>query len=235
MDRLLQLLLDPIVHVWRAVSPSSWRALPTPSGEPVAHAPRPNADHLLLVGGGIAVGYGVLSHDLALGGRLARRLSALTGRGALVDILAGPDEEMSGAPALLGTVNLAGYDAMVATYGGSESARLLAPTRWRLQLTMMLDYVERTAPLHFHVFVVAVPLIAGIPGVWGRQTERRTVQFNEQSRLECENRSLASFVSMASVPIQVQEPMNRRTYDEWAAIIAPQLVEVLGELAVNPG
>jgi hypothetical protein len=235
VDRLLQILLDPIVLVWRALSPSSWRGLPTPSGEPVTRAGGPDPDRLLLVGGGIAVGYGVLTHDLGLAGRLAGRLRALTGRGAHVDILAGPNEEMSGAPALLGTVNLAGYDAIVATYGGSESARLLAPTRWRLQLATMLDYVERTAPLRLHVFVVAVPLIAGIPGVWGRQTERRTIQFNEQSQLECENRSRASFVSMALLPTHVQEPMNRGTYDEWAGIIAPQLVEVLGGLAVNPG
>jgi hypothetical protein len=233
VDRLLQILLDPIVMVWRALSPSSWRALPTPSGEPATRAPGPDPDHLLLVGGGIAVGYGVLSHDLALGGCLARRLSGISGRGALIDILAGPDEEMAGSPALLGQVSLNSYDAIIATFGGSESARLLSPRRWRLQLAAMLDYVERIAPQHFHVFVVAVPLIAGIPGVWGRQTGRVAGRFNEQSLLECENRATASFVSMALLPTHLQEPMNRRTYDEWAGIIAPQLVAVLDRLAVS--
>jgi hypothetical protein len=187
---------------------------------------------LLLVGGGIAVGYGVLSHDLALGGGLARHLTALSGRGTLVDILAGPDEQMAGSPTLLGKVSLTSYDAIVATFGGSESARLLSRRRWRLQLAAMLDYVEGIAPQRFHVFVVAVPIVAGIPGVWGRQTGRQAVLFNEQSRLECENRTMASFVSMALLPAHVQEPMDRRTYDEWAGIIAPQLVTVLDGLVL---
>ena len=61
--------------------------LPRPTDATIAHASGNNPDRMLLLGSGPAMGYGVLSHDLALPGQLARQISAASGRGVTVDVV----------------------------------------------------------------------------------------------------------------------------------------------------
>ena len=61
------------IYRWRSLVAS----LPVrPVDEPVSHAPGLDPDRVLLIGNGLAVGWGVLIHDLALPGFLSRALSA---------------------------------------------------------------------------------------------------------------------------------------------------------------
>lgn len=227
VDRLLPALLHPIVTSWRTASDSSWRRLPRPHGEPVVYAAGPEPLRVLLVGGGIAVGYGTVSHDLALAGHIARRVAALTGRGISVDILAGADELISRAPKLLGRVDLAQFDAIVATFGGAEAATFLSVHRWRRQLDTMLDFIETVVPRGVPVVIGAVPLIDNIPGVWGRLTQRRAQQVNDESRRACKRRDTAVFAAINDVAPRFLAAMNRDVYAAWGDSLAPHIAHVL--------
>ncbi len=118
-------LANPLARFWLAISAQSWRNLPTPSDPPLVHAPGSDSDRVLLLGSGVAVGYGVVSHDLALGGHLARELSALTGRGASVDIVGRGDMAPSNTRTTLAALDLARFDALVLTLGGLEAFQSL--------------------------------------------------------------------------------------------------------------
>lgn len=231
-ETLRKALVLPVLRDWLHSSTHSWRTLPRPSGLPSASAPGANPDRLLLIGSGIAVGYGASSHDLALAGQLARHLSAITGRGAQVDVIV--DEEMTADDVRM-TLDrkwLGSVDSIVATPGGAETLMLHSARAWRRQVDALLDHVSSHAPASLHVFIVAVPPLPSIVrmprwlGIFARWTADR---INAELRLACAGRRNATFV-----PFRPDELAGRtgtgRTYNRWAEIIAP-----LVSAALEPG
>ena len=79
---IVELALRPLMRSWVRQVFRNLADVPRPLDDPRAHASGVDSDRILLFGGGAAVGWGVLSHNLALPGSLARALSDLTGRGA---------------------------------------------------------------------------------------------------------------------------------------------------------
>ena len=182
---------------------------------------------MLLIGGGIAVGYGTTSHEVALGGNIARQLTAFSGRGATVHIQAGANEQLSGAHKLLGQVDLRQFDAILATFGGAESATFLSPQRWRRDLEEMLDVIQARRPHGLPVFIGGVPLIDNIPGVWGTLARRRAGQLNDQSRAVCDGREGAFFAPIDHLAPGIQVTMNRTVYRAWGESLARPIATVL--------
>jgi len=227
VNRIRQALLHAAAQAWRSTSSNSWRRLPRPDGDSVVFTQGPRVIRLLLVGGGLAVGYGALTQDLALGGQLGKWITSLSGRGTTIEVLAKPDEEITDAVALLNEVDLARFDALLMTYGGAEAATFLPARHWRHQLDSLLDQIQASAPGDLHIFVVAIPVIAGIPGFWGRFTARSVAELNEQSREACEGRMSATFVPLDDVDADVSGTMDRATYEVWARHIAPPVVRGL--------
>lgn len=231
MNTVLQALLHPIVTLWRAVSAGSWRRLPSPSGEPLVHAPGPNADRLLLVGGGIAVGFGVLSHELALGGHLARRLSELTRRGVSLNIHADPDLTLDDLPGILANTHVSRFDALVLAFGGAESATLTSARSWRRELEDALVAIDDLAIVDLHVFVVGVPPLTLIRGVYGSVARRCVTTLNEQSVLACASRPTTTFVDLAEDGSPASRVLSRASYNLWADQIARQMADTLTSAA----
>lgn len=73
----------------------------------------------------------MLSHDLAFGGFLARRLSERTGRGVTIDIIGDPEYTIDEVPNVIDTVRLGRYDAPLLSFNGAESGRPVSPKQWR--------------------------------------------------------------------------------------------------------
>lgn len=88
-----QAVLVPVMRLWRSIGRSAHTFGPMPREILSVHTRGADSDRVLLVGSGVAAGWGVLGHDIALAGNLARSLSARTGRGTDVDIVA--DSSMS--------------------------------------------------------------------------------------------------------------------------------------------
>ena len=129
---------------------------PRPDDAPSAHAPGTDPDRVLVFGNGPAVGWGVRSHDLALPGHLARRLSALTGRGADVDALADPHVTVATAHELAASRPLRGYDAVVVVLGMSDALQLLPGHRWSSHLCALLSQLEQATDPSCHLLVVGI-------------------------------------------------------------------------------
>jgi hypothetical protein len=142
------------MHSWSLGVLRNLSFVPRPSDDPRTHASGVDTDRVLLFGGGVAVGWGVSSHDLALPGNLARALSALTSRGTDVDVLAEPGYLASNAVRNLRNVDLSRYDAVVVTLGLLEAVQIVPVRIWRRDFDRVLDYLA--ASTSAQVFVLGV-------------------------------------------------------------------------------
>lgn len=232
MGPALHALLHPIRTLWQNYSATSWQRLPSPRGEPVAHAAGPDADRILLLGSGIAVGYGVLSHDLSLAGHLARRLSALTGRGVFVNIMADPDLGLRDVGRHLDGANVGRFDAVVLTFGGAEAATLASPRAWRKSLESALGHLDAMAGVGLHVFVAGIPTLAATRGPFGEIARRRAALLNVQSALVCADLAATTYVPLDGTDARADE-LSRSTYNAWAGQIAESAANILTAAALD--
>lgn len=136
--------------------------VPRPTDDPRVHASGVDSDRILLFGGGLLVGWGVLSHDLALPGSVARGVSNLTGRGADVDVVAAGEFRAATAVRELKRVDLGRYDAVVLMLGINESVVLSPISAWRRDLDALLSYVAESTSRRTPIFVVGIPALTEI-------------------------------------------------------------------------
>ncbi len=230
MRILSRAVVAPLARLWVANSAESWRSLPRPHDAPFAYAAGPDPLRLLLIGSGMAVGYGVLSHDLGMPGYLARDLSALTGRGASVDVRASSDMTLPTATAQLATLDLTRFDAVIVTLGGLETLTLQPAASWRRNLDALLDSVEAVGESAPHVYVVdtgRMPSYLRMPQPLAKLAERHGLGISEESRAACAAHLRATWVAFRPRGGDAVRNANRQTYEEWAGLIAPEIAREL--------
>jgi hypothetical protein len=162
MHDLTRWALRPLMRVWTAAVERQDRHLPRPSDAPQAHAPGIDSDRVLILGCGPAVGWGVLSHQLALPGSLARELSVRTGRGVDIDLVASRTMTAEDALARLDDIRLDRFDAVVVILGLNEALDLTSVTEWHNRLTALLEELERETSRSTSIFVLGIPPIRSI-------------------------------------------------------------------------
>lgn len=203
--------------------------LPHPIGDARVHAMGPDPDRILMVGSDIVSGIGVTSYELGIGGHLARRLSALTGRGAEIQLAGTPDLTVPGARRVLEGAAPGRFDAVVLMLGTREAVGLRSATIWRRDLTGLFDdlaQIGRALP----VFVVSIatlpsdmPFSPVLRPVVGRQIDR----LNAIARELCETFG-AHFVPCDDVTLDDFGSLgDTSTYFAWAEPIAVHLRPVL--------
>ncbi|MCU1582155.1 MAG: putative diguanylate cyclase, partial [Microbacteriaceae bacterium] len=111
----------PVLRAWVASKTGEVNRLPRPRDAPESHSIGFNSDRVLIFGGGPAVGWGVLSHEIARPGALGRALSRRTGRGADVHVVAVPRLKVGSAANELSRIKLHRYDALVVTLGVNDA------------------------------------------------------------------------------------------------------------------
>ena len=233
MGTVLDALLHPFVTLWRRSAAASWRRLPYPDGEPEAHSPGPDADRVLLLGGSIAVGYGVLSHDLALGGNLARRIGELTTRGTLVKIAAKPGRSLADAPTLLDALKISRFDAVVVAFGGVDAPTFMTPQRWRRDLVSLLEHIHSLEVAGLQVFVLGIPDVSTKNRAYATLANRRIAQFNAGSGAACDALEDTTFLPISN-GAPARGPRGRDAYGIWALEIAVPIAERLNANALCP-
>jgi hypothetical protein len=149
-------ILLPFMRSWGANVLRGLTYFPRPYDDPRTHASGVDSDRILLFGGGPAVGWGVSSHDLGLPGTLARAVSAITERGADVDVVSDPGLTAAGATGALAAVHLDRYDAVVVTLGLIESVQLGSLRAWRRHIDALLDQLQTGLPGTAHVFLLGI-------------------------------------------------------------------------------
>ncbi|CAN5312138.1 hypothetical protein BH11ACT4_BH11ACT4_23680 [soil metagenome] len=237
LETLIHSIGSPLTRLWLKMSPQSWRTMPTPPDKLAAHSPGPNSDQVLLVGSGIAVGYGVRSANLALGGYLARQIAAFTGRGASVETIATLTMRMSRCISALEPVDASRFDAIVITLGTDEALSLMPARRFRREVDRLLDWLDDHAPTSMTVLFVGIPQVPAIlklPWPLARLVGRQCTRLDEQLRLACAEHPRAAYTPFATEPSDLLQDSDRHTYARWAERIAPGVARVLDTQLADP-
>ena len=227
LARLLHPMLRPVMRLLRLRVEQRLRALPQPVDAPHVHAHGTDPDRVLLFGSGPAVGFGVLSHDLALPGQLARQVSALTGRGVDLDVVGDPDMTAQSALGALSALNLWRYDAIVLTIGVNNAVVLTPVAVWREAVRELLEYIAEHVPHSTRVLLVAVPPLRAIDTFMrfaSRLADRHARVLNTESRKISAGFEQTVFVPFA--PLTGADEVRYRsasTYQRWAAYLAGPL------------
>ncbi|MCU1513823.1 MAG: diguanylate cyclase [Microbacteriaceae bacterium] len=233
MWELFAWFMRPIMRAWVATVEIGLSGVPRPHDEPRAVAAGPDSDQVLLFGTGPSVGWGVLSHDLALAGALARAVSALTGRGAEIDVIADPRMPMGDTVERLSATELWRYDAIVLTLGFNEAVRLISLRSWRDQLQSLLVFIFDAGATGTRVFVLGVQPVRRVEpfdAPFGSIAARHAKHMNAITVSVCQSFTRATYVRFA--PPRSESPGRHRTprdYRQWAGIIAGEMAPVLDE------
>ncbi|CAN5502998.1 hypothetical protein BH10ACT4_BH10ACT4_09950 [soil metagenome] len=221
-------LMRPFIRLWLEMSTNSWLRFPNPAGDPTVHGPGSSPARILLAGSGIAAGHGVLTHDLALAGQLARRLAALTNRGVDIDIVARAGMTAKECTTRLASLELSRFDAIVLAVGVVEALGLRSSQSWRDDMTDLIGSVRRNSPVETQIFVVALPMFSPLskfPRVFERLVTRQARAFNTITKQICADlpRSVVVEVDHA----EAHRAMDGTTHERWASQIAPPISETL--------
>ena len=138
-------LLAPLAARWGRRVREELDVVPHPFDSPRRFIAGPDPDRVLVLGNGPAIGFGVLTQELALPGRLARRLADATGRGAVVDVVSRRGTTAGTAPRLLDEARMGLYDAILVCIGSSDAYNLEPEQRWRADLGQLLDALRAAA------------------------------------------------------------------------------------------
>jgi hypothetical protein len=167
---------------WVASRRTELRQEPRPSDAPRVHAPGPDVDRVLIVGDGLAVGWGTTSHSEALPDALARSLTELTARGADIDVIAEPDMTLASAETVLTGGKLWRYDVIVVTLGTTDALDLYPVEDWRDRLESLVEFVAISAMPSTRVVVVTAESVgAQFSGPFADRADRQLAQFAEAS------------------------------------------------------
>lgn len=239
LHEIVAFLLGPMMRVWAASVERTLAGIPRPVDMPQAHAPGTDSDRVLLVGSGPVVGWGVLSHDLSLPGALARALAALTGRGAVVDVLADPRATAASGIRTLDGAKLWRYDAVVIVIGVNDAVNLTAPRAWRRSMTALLHHVEDASSRSTRVFVVGIPPIRALrvfDEFGGSVAEWHARCLNRLTKLATRGLHRTTIVPFTPVPVPAgSRYRGPEQYRDWADLLAVRIAPQLNEPRVETG
>ncbi len=233
MWNISSLIARPILVLLAFAARFGSARLVAPSGEPQVHADGADADRVLVIGDGYSISDGVLSHDLGLAGNLARRLSALSGRGVDIDIISTETLDAAQCIAALRGTDLVRYDAVVLSIGSTEARELVTVKAWRNDFAALLDYLRRQSTLtEIFVLAIAETRIRRAPAqLIGSTIVRHARTLNRATAITCDSRSRVTLIGNKDVTTgSAAGPATRSAleeYEAWSAVIAPIMQRVL--------
>ena len=231
MHDLIRWAVRPLMRVWTTVAERQDRHLPRPSDVPQAHAPGIDSDRVLILGCGPAVGWGVLSHQLALPGSLARELSALTGRGVDIDLVASRTMTAANALPALNVRGLSRFDAVVLTIGVNEALTLMSRREWRTRLEKLLTVLQRETSQSTHFYILGIAPIRSIEIFnlpLGFIADHSAADLNRVSAQLAAESPRTTFLPFS--PAATLTPDRHRTpadYRDWALLLAGAMADTL--------
>jgi lysophospholipase L1-like esterase len=238
MRGLIRWTMAPLMRGWVRAAEAGLEHTPRPLDAPQAHSPGTDSDRVLILGAGPAVGWGVLSHDLALPGSLARALSARTGRGADVDVVASPRITIRSASNELDAMKLWRYDAIVLTLGANDALALKSLRSWRSGLSALLRNVKEASPAT-QVFVLGIQPIRSISVfncALGAVADHHARELNRASANMCVKLRRTTFIPLTAAPSPT--PGRHRSaadYVHWAELLAANISTNLEAEGVHRG
>ena len=232
MRELIRWALAPALRTWAVASERGFGTVPIPTDAPQAHSAGIDSDRILILGSGPAVGRGVISHNLALPGSLARALSLLTGRGVDVDLIANPRMSVATALLELTGVSLSRFDAIVLILGVNEAVNLASARAWRRDLAKLLGFLAASSPGRTRIIVAGIQPIRSIPvfdSALGTVADNHARHLNRvMERATAESGDGVIFVpSSAPPPPPPGRFRSTESYAHWADGLASRMAPLL--------
>jgi lysophospholipase L1-like esterase len=219
------------MRVWLAVRQYNIQSLPRPLDAPRVCVPGVSSTRVLIFGSGVAVGWGVTSHELALPGALARALTSRSGRGADVEVHADMRITARNALSVLRGLDVESYDVIVVVLGANDAVAQTALERWWNGLSAILEHLESRSAQRTQLFVAGIPPIALVPGFGGTVgaiAAAHAEKINRATQRLCEQWGRATFLPL---PLAEGRTADRfgdgRTYRTWAVAMAEVIAPLL--------
>ncbi|EPR76159.1 diguanylate cyclase/phosphodiesterase [Leifsonia rubra CMS 76R] len=201
-----------------------------PHDAPRGHAAGYDPDKILMVGAGPAYGWGVMSHELALGGAHARATASITGRGCDVDVLTTADLVARQAGELIGDRRLDSYDSILFVLGVQDAVRATSAASWRSAITGLIQHVlSSTTAATTDIFFIGMPPVRSIPiydTLLGGVAERHGAALNQVTEQLCDAEKHLFYVALPAQDVALGAHGRHRTaaqYNAWAEAISPTI------------
>lgn len=190
---------------------------------------------VLLLGTGPVIGFGVLAHELALGGHLARRLAVATDSGIDMDVVTEIGVHSRDLPNLLADVDLGGYDLVILSVGFQDVIDRTRQDQWSASVGSVLDRLRTQQDHVVPVCVIAIPQVSRVmrlePSL-GRAADCRAAELNAQLQKLCDERAGFTFVPFPL--LGTTESCRERTsasYSRWSSVLMEGIAPVLDSLS----
>jgi hypothetical protein len=219
------------VRLWLSSTALERSAIPQPAGAAVVHTAGTNPARVLLIGSGAAIGYGVLSHELALAGHLARQLSIVSGRAIDMDIVV--DREMTAATMIgeLERLPLARYDIVIVNVGLIEALGFISVAHWRENLGRVFDRLRILGHADQQIFAVGIPPLPALqkyPPAITTLVGRHARLLNTELELETAGRDRVAFLPFEPPPaLDTDRFRSSSTYSRWAELISAPIAALI--------
>jgi hypothetical protein len=196
-------------------------------------------DRILLFGSDVFMGRGVLSHEVAFPGHLARTVAKGTDRGVDVHLQAHTDLRIRAAVRQARLLDLSRYDAVMVDLGMADALAATPGPEWAAQLEVLLQILTSKITSSARIFFIATPdptILAGSQ-TWGvRRLRRICLDYNIRSE---EVASQFDHVTFLPFPVQHEQFTGRlhtaRTFEGFAATLAPALTDHLQNKFLDSG
>lgn len=235
----LNALLKPVVRVMHARLIDESAFIPQPSDPPQTHASGVDPDRIFLFGSNETAGYGVLSHQLALAGRLAEELSQVTSRGVDVDYSAYTKRTIRTAAQTIQSKELQKYDAVVLALGETDARVLTHPRRWKRDMESLLHTIQTGTPDRTPIVVTSIHPIepaTGLAASVSKRIEDHIAKLNHLTQQLCYRQENVTFVPLPALLLNAKDQRRTTTtYSSWARSIAHHLAPLLHGPGTNPG
>jgi hypothetical protein len=192
----------------------------------------PHPIRVLLVGAGLAPGYGVTDRKDALDGALGSRLAATTGRGVTVDHRTRPELPMSDTIALLGEVGAHTYDAVIWCPTFTELPFTPSFAVWTRRLADVVRRLETTGTRWTRLVLLGLPPLNGSPRL-DRISSGWMSRINTRIRAVADRSSNTTFLQPP--PVTVRDPHDLPLGAEYYADVAQLLTAHLHPLLTHSG
>lgn len=238
MHDALYFVMRPLMRAWHRDVLDALSSAPRAHGVPQAHASGLDPDRILLFGNGLASGWGVASHELALPGEIARSLSTITGRGADVDVSVYMALKIVGATKVLEGREFSGYDAIVVIIGANDALSLTPRAQWRASMLALIETFLARVSASARIFVVEQTPFRAVPpldNLFGRIANSHAIVLDDITRELCDAYSRVDYVKLPPSTAPATERLaTPARYKFWGRFLALQLAPLLNDEALSP-
>ena len=224
--------LLPLMRPWRLAVCVSWINGPRPADAPHADVDGPNPDRVLLLGGLLASGCGVLTHQLGLIGHIARQLSSITGCGAEMEARTDIKLTIRKLPGRIRNLPPIRSDAVMVMVGVNDALRLTPVRAWKRDLKAVIEAIRRGGAETTPTLIIGIPplgtfrTLAPLPR---RIAARHACLLNDTTKRFC--RDLPQVIFVPLYPAEAdKEPALRGSseiYQNWSREVAVPLAGAL--------